>query len=207
MTAAAARTASSPRNPAKASSRRRAPISLAGPKLGRDHAVLVGRRVVPCPYDGRPLQVEVNRRVDILAQERAAGRISEAEFLVGRACQAVWERQSGARMGSGAWNPGSSRDQTVAHELAILYAIDDAEKAQAFSERVASAIGWTGVAQLKLYLVEGHTFASRAGFGASHWQVGKIADRFRSRLKDLTEALHTAHGAEGQRIRATRDPA
>jgi hypothetical protein len=32
-----------------------------------------------------------------------------------------------------------------------------------------------------------------------------VGDRFRERLKDLTEALYTATGPEGQRIRAARD--
>lgn len=188
--------------------RRAAASRRPAPRLARDVAVVPGNRIVPCPYNANErIAVTVNRHVDLLSTERAAGRLTEAEFLVGRLCQEAWERQSGARMGRNGFDPSGSRDQTVAHELSIIFALDDAAKVAAFNDRVAAAIGWTGVAVLKRFLVEGHTFKSYAGLGASAWQIGKVADRFRERLKDLTEALYTATGAERQRIRATREPA
>jgi hypothetical protein len=100
------------------------------PLLGRDRD-LVSRANMPHPDEpGAFRDVQVNRRVDVLAQELASERI---EFEVGRIIQAVFERDSGARLGSGGWNAGGSRDQTVAHELAIIYAIDDAEQVRKFT--------------------------------------------------------------------------
>lgn len=209
VTASAARTA--PRtSKAAASSSRRRKVSLAGPSLGRDHAVLLGRSVVACPYNGNDrIQVAINRRVDVLAQERAAGRIDEAQFLVGRTIQAVFERSSGARMGSGGWNAGGSRDQTVAHELQIIYAIEDAETVRAYADRMAKTIGGVGVRFLRAILSEGQTFtayAERTGKGGGERAASDIAKRFRWLLEALTEAEHTATGAEGQLIRGTREP-
>jgi hypothetical protein len=100
------------------------------PLLGRDRD-LVSRANMPDPDEpGAFRDVQVNRRVDVLAQELASERI---EFEVGRIIQAVFERDSGARLGSGGWNAGGSRDQTVAHELATIYAIDDAEQVRKFT--------------------------------------------------------------------------
>lgn len=188
-------------------SRRAASSRRPLPRLARDLAVVPGNRVVPCPYNANErIAVTVNRHVDVLARERSAGRLTEAEFLVGRLCQEAWEKQSGARMGRRGFDPSGSRDQTVAHELSIIYALDDAAKVAAFNDRIAAAIGWTGIAVLKRFLVEGHSFSTYAGIGASEAQISKVGDRFRDRLKDLTEALYTATGAERQHIRATREP-
>ncbi|GJE29750.1 hypothetical protein [Methylobacterium organophilum] len=205
MTASAIKTATTSKKiSASAERRRRAERTLA--RTARDRNVVVGRRVVPNPYNpNERMTVQVNRNVDLLAAERAAGRLDEAHYLVGRMCQAVWERQAGARLGSGGWNQGGSRDQTIAHELQIIYAIEDAAKAEAFNETVARAIGWTGVRLLKRFLIEGATFEGYAGLGASDRMVGKVAYRFRMLLEDLTEALHTATGSEGQRICAWRE--
>lgn len=175
------------------------------PRLARDLAVVPGNRVVPCPYNpNERIAVTVNRHVDVLARERSAGRLTEAEFLVGRLCQEAWEKQSGARMGRRGFDPSGSRDQTVAHELSIIYALDDAAKVAAFNDRIAAAIDWTGIAVLKRFLVEGHSFSTYAGLGATEAQINKVGDRFRDRLKDLTEALYTASGAEKQHIRGFR---
>lgn len=189
---------------------RRRKAAHGGP-LARDHAVLVGRAIVTNPYNPNEREsVTINRRVDILAQERAAGRIDEAQFQVGRMVQAVFERGSGARLGSGGWNPGGSRDQTVAHELKIIHAIEDAERVKAFAERMQAAIGGAGVRILRAILAEGHSYASyaaRTGKGSGERAATDVAKRFRWLLEALTEAQHTATGAEGQRIRATREPA
>lgn len=208
VTAPAARTSSPGSRKARpASARRRSKISL--PAIGRDHAVLVGRAIVANPYNANERQeVRVNRCVDILAQERAAGRITESQMLVGRTVQAVIERASGARLGSGGWNHAGSRDQTVAHELQILLSIEDARKVREFEERMRAAIGGAGVQILRAILAEGHSFASYAaktGKGSSERAASDIAKRFRWLLEALTDAHHTATGADGQRIRATRE--
>ncbi|APX84755.1 hypothetical protein BV511_08545 [Methylorubrum extorquens] len=108
-------------------------------------------------------------------------------------------------MGRHGFDPSGSRDRTVAHELSIIYALDGAAKVAAFNDRIAAAIAWTGVAVLKRFLVEGHTFSTYAGIQSAEVQINKVGDCFRKRLKDLTEALYTATGPEEQRIPATRD--
>lgn len=188
-----------------ASSRRRE-ITLAG-RTARDVEVVTSKRSVPDPFEpGAFLTASVNRKVDVLADERSKGRITEAQFLVGRMIQAVYERGSGARLGSAGWNVSGSRDQTVAHELAILYAIDDAETVRKFTRRLEDAIGAVGARFLRAILAEGKTFSSYAaerGRGGER-AATDIAKRFRWLLESLTESQHTATGAERQRIRATR---
>ena len=72
-------------------SRRPSSSRRPAPRLARDLAVVPGNRVVPCPYNANErISVQVNRHVDVLATERAAGRLTEAEFLVGRLCQEAW---------------------------------------------------------------------------------------------------------------------
>ncbi|WP_454104320.1 hypothetical protein [Methylorubrum extorquens] len=125
------------------------------PLLGRDRD-LVSRANMHDPYEpGAFRDVEVNRRVDVLAQELASKRIERAEFEVGRIIQAVFKRDSGARLGSGGWNAGGSRDQTVAHELAIIYAIDDAEQVRKFTAWLEKAIGGVDVRFLRSILARG----------------------------------------------------
>lgn len=187
-----------------ASSRR--PISLAG-RTARDMEIVEGKHSVPDPYEpGSFLTATVNRKVDVLFDERSRGRITEAQYLVGRMIQAVYERGSGARLGSAGWAIGGSRDQTVAHELAILYALDDAEKVRKFTQRLEQAVGTVGARFLRAILSEGKTFSSYAADRGRSGEraAGDVAKRFRWLLESLTETQHTATGAEGQRIRAVR---
>ncbi|BAU91176.1 hypothetical protein MPPM_2571 [Methylorubrum populi] len=190
-------------------SRRTASSRRPMPRLASDREIVVGRANVPDPFEpGSYREVAINRRVDVLAQELAAKRIERAEFEVGRMVQAVFERGSGARLGSGGWNAGGSRDQTIAHELAIIYAIDDAERVRKFTARLEQAIGGVGVRFLRAILAEGQTFAAyaaRTGRGSGDRAATDVAKRFRWLLESLTEEQHTATGAEGQHIRATRE--
>ena len=94
--------------------------------------------------------------------------------------------------------------------MAILCALEDAAKVTAFAERMQAAIGGAGVRIIRAMLAEGHSYASYAaktGKGSGERAASDVAKRFRWLLEALTEAEHTATGADGQRIRATRDPA
>ncbi|GEP07925.1 hypothetical protein [Methylobacterium oxalidis] len=196
MTASATKSSSTTRSKKTriSSAERRARLA---PRLARDVAIDTATRSVPDPYEpGSFLTATLNRRVDILAQERAAGRIDEAQFLVGRMIQAVFERGSGARLGSGGWGQGGSRDQTIAHELQIIFAIEDAEKVRKFTRRLEDAIGAVGVRFLRAILAEGKTFATYAsdrGRGGER-AATDVAKRFRWLLESLTEEQHTATG-------------
>lgn len=193
---------SSPRGPtsaARSADRRRMKLARCEPRTARDREVDVGEDVVADPYEpGQFIRAQVNRRVDVLAQELAAKRIGRAEFLVGRMIQAVYERGSGARLGSGGWNQSGSRDQTIAHELAIIYAIEDAEKVRKFTARLEQAIGAVGARFLRAILAEGQTFA---GYAAARGRTGEraageVAQRFRWLLEALVETQHSARGAQ-----------
>lgn len=206
MTASAKPSTSTTRPSRKAAPSRRRAVTLAG-RTARDTEIVVVNRPVPAPYaPGTFETASVNRRVDVLADERSKGRISEAAFLVGRMIQAVYERGSGARLGSGGWDIAGSRDQTVAHELAIIYALEDAERVRKFTARLEQAVGSVGARFLRAILAEGKTFTSYAADRGRSGEraVGEIAQRFRWLLEALVEAQHTATGAEGQRVRGVR---
>jgi len=192
------RTTSSKKISASAERRRRI-LDRSLARTARDRDVVTGTRTVADPYDpGTFITATVNRRVDILAAERSTGRITEAQFQVGRMIQAVFERGSGARLSSGGWSQGGSRDQTVAHELAIIFAIEDAEKVRKFVRHLEHAIGGVGVRFLRAILAEGFSFSSyaeRTGKGSGERAATDIAKRFRWLLEALTEKQHTVRGA------------
>lgn len=177
--------------------RRRQP-SRPVPITAREREIEVGERSVPDPYaPGSFTRAPVNRRVDILAKEHAAGFISDAQFQVGRMIQAIYERGSGARLGSRGWEPCGSRDRTVARELAVIYALEDANRVIKFTARLERAIGAVGTRFLRAILAEGHTFTSYAAARGKSGERGtsQIATHFRFLLEGLTEAQHTATGA------------
>ncbi|MCJ2127389.1 hypothetical protein [Methylobacterium sp. E-045] len=187
------------------STRRNKNIRLS-PITARDVEVVEDTGTFRDPYDASAfVTTTVNRRVDVLAAERSAGRITEAQFLVGRSLQALWEKQLGVRSG-GTWDsttsgtgPGS---QVVSHaftieDIRMLGRIETAKAVKAMNERAARVIGDSGVRFLRSILAEGFSFSSYAearGRGASERASSDIAKRFRWLLDELTEAQHTAHG-------------
>ena len=183
--------------------RKRARIARAAPVTARDVEVDAGKASVRDPYDPSSfITASVNRRVDVLAAERAANRITEAQFQVGRMLQTVWEKQMGVRSG-GTWDsttsgagPGSL---TVSHaftieDIRMLGRIETAKAVKAMNERAARVIGESGVRFLRAILSEGFSFASYAearGRGTGERASTDIAKRFRWLLDELTESQHT----------------
>ena len=186
------------------SSRKRARPTRVGPVIARDVDIEVGTASVRDPYDASSfITATVNRKVDVLSAERGQGRITEAQFLVGRALQMLWEKQLGVRSG-GAWdsttsNVGSNRlavseDFTV-EDIRMLGRIMTARVVRATNDRAARVIGDAGVRFLRAILAEGHSFGSYAearGRGTSPRAGADIAQRFRWLLAELTEAQDTA---------------
>ncbi|MCJ2107872.1 hypothetical protein MKK70_21330 [Methylobacterium sp. E-041] len=201
MTASASQSSSTTRSIRIATTtaeRRRAKNGRLGPLTARDVNIEVGEASIADPYAMGSFRTgQVNRRVDVLATEHGAGRITESQFLVGRMIQAVFERWSGAKLGSGGWNPGGSRDQTIAHELQIIFAIEDAEKVKKFVGHLERAIGAVGVRFLRAILSEGQTFTTYAAARGKAGERGaaQIAGHFRLLLEGLVESQHTATGA------------
>ena len=205
MTASAKKSSSTTRTARyqSASTRRRRPVTLA-PTTARDVEVEVGTASVRNPYDPSSfISATVNRRVDVLSAERAAGRITEAQFQVGRMLQALWEKQLGVRSG-GTWDSTTANigmgSQNVSHaftieDIRMLGRIETAKAVKAMNERAARVIGDSGVRFLRAILAEGFSFGAYAearGRGTSERASSDIAKRFRWLLDELTEAQHTA---------------
>lgn len=171
--------------------RRRKPVRLA-PITARDAAFDVAEKRVADPYEpGSFRYTPFNRRVDLLEEEISHKRITVSQYEIGRQIQAVFERASGARLGSGGWSQGGSRDQTIAHELAIIYAIDDARIIRGLVERVTRTLGQIDARLLRRILAERMTFAEAAAFQGKSGDRGAryIAARFRDALESLDDAF------------------
>ena len=152
---------------------------------------------VPDPHDADVrIRATANRRVDILELERSHGRISEAAYMVGRIVQATFERASGVRSGGG--GAGVRVDAATAHELAIIYSIDNARAVQALMKRIESAIGTVGARFLRQVITEGVSFAGAAEQRGRGGRAGTAAaaDRFRMLLEDLAEAWRAIGGQQ-----------
>ncbi|MTW19384.1 hypothetical protein GJ689_24650 [Rhodoplanes serenus] len=150
---------------------------------------------------GAKLLATVNRRTDVLEDERSHGRISEAAYQVGREIQAAFERQS--RIGSSSnWNEGGRVDMAERHELAIGYAVRDAKRVQDLVRRVEAAVGVVGARVLRQII------GDRVPFSAYAAQIGRAgergttaaADRFRW-LLEATADHFAARGPDRSRIR------
>lgn len=177
-------------------------------RVTRDRdAIAIG--AVPDPYapEGR-IEVRVNRRVDVLEGLRSRGHISVSEYEVGRAVQAVLERASGAKLGSGGWNPGNKADQTIAHELAIIYAVEDSRVVAQWVDRIVRALGMLDARLLRRILGERRTFEEVAALQGKGGERGRryIAERFRDALTALDEAF-AARGLVTGEIRGERQAA
>lgn len=185
------------------------PPGPALPKLPRGRRADALTVAVPDPTpacEGDRVLATVNRRVDILETERANRLITVSQYETGRVVQAVLERASGARLGSGGWGQGGTRDQTEAHELAIVYAIQDAQIIRAMAERITRALGHIDARLLRLVLGEGRTYAEVAalqGKGSGDRAARYIAARFRDALAELDERF-AARGVVTGEVRASR---
>lgn len=197
MTAAPQTTAQTKSKPRPAAPvHRRKPIRLA-PLTARLADVEIGTKSVPAPYQpGLYETVPYNRRVDVLEEERANHRISVSQYETGRIIQAIFERASGAKLGSGGWSQGGSRDQTIAHELQIIYAIEDAETVKRYVTRVERAIGTVGTRFLRQILADRVSFAQYAAARGKAGERGlaQVAGHFRILLEGLDDAW-AARGA------------
>lgn len=196
------------------SSRKRARPTRAAPVIARDVEVEVGTASVRNPYDASSfITATVNRRVDVLSAERGQGRITEAQFLVGRTLQTMWEKQLGIRSSNPAWDSitasagFASRNTTHGfsiEDIRMLGRLETARAVKATNDRAARVIGDAGVRFLRSILAEGYSFGSYAearGRGAAPRAGADIAQRFRWLLAELTEAYHTARAPGAAPIR------
>lgn len=156
--------------------------------MRRRGPVAVSSVAVPDPFapDTRVLAA-VNRNVDTLEMERSHGRITVSQYEVGRQVQAILERGVGARLGSVAYDVRGSKDLSIAHELAIIYAIEDARLVAMLKDKIVRAIGITGSRFLAEVLTGRQTFAQYADARGKGGERGTayIAEHFRILLEDL----------------------
>ncbi len=198
----------------------RTPLYAAQDRYDIARAVTPGGRARPRPSDGvrtavaavadpwpdperdpfaepERVSVTVNRCCDLLEREASHGRISREAYLVGRVIAEVFERRAGPR-GSGSPEGGNRVDHTVAHELAILLAIDDGRLVEGLMDRLHGAVGSVGARFLHQVLAQGADFAGiarRLGRGDGRAAVASVADRFRGLLEDIAaDWLHRQTG-------------
>jgi hypothetical protein len=160
---------------------------------------------IPDPLEpNRRLKATVNRRVDILEQERSHKRITEAAYLTGRVAQAIFERASGAK--SPSFNPGDRIDTTLARELSVIMAIEDARTIAAYEKWIISVLGQIDARLLRSIIRDRRTFAQAAADRGRSSERGKayFAERFRDALEQLAHAL-AARGKASAPIRGERN--
>jgi len=151
----------------------------------------------PDPYGPKDERViaTVNRRVDILELERSAGRLSDAAYAVGRIVQAIFERARGFRSSRG-WRERDRVDAAWVQEVAIVYALDDARKVQAYKERIRTAVGMIDARLLEQVLGDGLTYPECA---AARGRAGERGIAYyAARFRDALEALADAWAAKGR---------
>ncbi|GJE03589.1 hypothetical protein [Methylobacterium isbiliense] len=154
------------------------------------------------------VRVTINRLTDLLEREYAHKRITDAAYLIGRVLQEVFERRSGPRA-AGSPEGRDRVDQSVAHELAMVLAIDDGRLVEALKARLAQSVGSYGARFLHQVLAEGREFAeiSRGlGRGDSRAAVAFVAEHFRTLLEQVAVDLleeQTFRGPERGQLRGT----
>lgn len=174
-----------PRTSLSTAARRRGPVE-------------VGTVAVSDPLSpGKRLVAAANRNVDVLEMERSHGRITVSQYEVGRQVQAILELGSGARLGSAGWEVRGTKDLSIAHELAIIHAVDDARLVAKLKDKVVRAVGAPGARFLGEVLTGRQTFAQ---FAAARGKAGErgtayIAEHFRILMENLDEDF-AAEGVE-----------
>jgi hypothetical protein len=159
----------------------------------------IGAVTDPHDIDGERHQVRINRLVDVLEDERAHRRISEAAYITGQQLMQVFGRARGPGNASN-WAGASRVDAFVSKELAVISGIDAARaitKAKAWLERELGKIDGRLVGRI---LHEGKSFAECAALQGKAGDRGMryIAARFRDALEQLAEA-QAATGAATRR--------
>lgn len=204
-------------------SRRRAVPYDPRTRTGGELRVVPEARKVENPYEVGPAKIEaqVNRRVDLLEQERSLGRtapimedglpkfgISQAAFVVGREIQAVFEAASRITSPTGLWVTSSANRGNAADASVVMHAAKraTADRVHAAETRLAEIIGRVGVRELRGFLT-GTTYEQYAAARGRSGEraIADVAKRFRWFLEEIAKDQAVATGPERSRgIRADR---
>ena len=143
------------------------------------------------PYeDGKiRIQVTIDRRVDILEEERSHKRISEAAYLTGRQIQALLEKLN--HLGSVSWDGASRGDPVVARERRHKTIIENAAAVKALEAGIIGRIGMIDWRLIRRIVGDRTSFSDCAAKEGKAGVRGTtyIAHRFRDALEHLAEAL------------------
>jgi hypothetical protein len=134
----------------------------------------------------------VNRRVDLLQDERSRGRISGAAYREGRLAQAVFGRARGPVTSN--WSGADRVDAFVARELAVIHGILDAERIVRLVDWMRSELGRIDADILQRVLGENQSYADVATLQGKSGEFGQryVARRFRDALELLARTRAAA---------------
>lgn len=154
----------------------------------------IGAVVDPHDIDGERHQVRINRLVDVLEDERAHRRISEAAYVTGQHLMRVFGRVRGPGNASN-WQGASRVDAFVSKELAVISGLDAARAITKLKRWLEYELGKIDGRLVARILHEGKSFAEAAAL------QGKAGDRgtryIAARFRDALEALAEAQAATG----------
>jgi hypothetical protein len=142
---------------------------------------------------GARVQVTVNRRVDVLENERAQGLITNTAYLAGRFVQALFERSRGARGGSaGPWREGGVTD-AWSHDAKLVRALHDAATLERYLAAMRGLLGVTDTAIMSDMLGDNYTYeqaAARRHRGGGIRARSYVAARFRDALELVAKHIN-----------------
>jgi len=152
--------------------------------------------VVPNPLsrDGAPIQVRINRRVDLLEQERSHRRISESAYQVGRELQTHYEREAAGLGELNLERSGSARANT---DMQAVYGLESAQDRVHLAARIEKVIGTAGGDFLRASLSGNLSFPQLAASYGQHGERGVAV--ISGQWRWLLEQLATRWAARGVR--------
>ena len=127
-------------------------------------------------------------RIDLLDQERRAGRLDEASYLVGREVERVFEGMSHIA-GGGQWLEGDRVDGATSAELMAVFGAERAAAVNAFLAWLVRHLGRWDARLLWMVLGERVSFVDAAAAFGRPGRRGKryAIDRFSDALATLAE--------------------
>jgi len=127
-------------------------------------------------------------RIDLLDQERRAGRLDEASYLVGREVEHVFEGMSHVG-GGGQWLEGDRVDGATSAELMAVFGAERAAAVNAFLAWLVRHLGRWDARLLWMVLGERVSFVDAAAAFGRPGRRGKryAIDRFSDALATLAE--------------------
>lgn len=159
----------------------------------------IGAVVDPHDIDGERHQVRINRLVDVLEDERAHRRISEAAYVAGQQLMRVFGRARGPGNASN-WAGASRVDSFVSKELAVIGGLDAARAITKLKAWLRSELGAIDANLVVRVLHEGKSYAEVAALQGKAGPRGTtyVAHRFRDALEALAEAQAATGAARKQ---------